>query len=92
MAQVLPADPSDNSTITHDWADELASSETVSTSDSVTSEPSGDLTIGSVTVASPLTTMKVSDWVKGKIYRISETVTTSDGNVLERSSVWRAQD
>lgn len=90
MAVILK-DPSAVLDYTHDWDDEyLLGGETISTSTWAVS-PSG-LTIDSESETTTTTTVWVSGGTAGKVYLLTNTVTTSASRTEQRTLTIRVED
>ncbi len=88
---VLVKDPDAVLDYTLDWsADYLASGETISTS-SWAVTPTG-LTIDSDSNDTTTTTVFVSGGTRGKIYRLTNTITTSESRTEQRSLTIRVEE
>ena len=80
-------DPSDSLTWQHDWSDVLADGETIA-SRQWTADPDSSPSVLSSATSEAVTVARL---VLGFAYRISEEITTSAGNVHERSITIRCE-
>lgn len=79
--------PGDSLTWQHDWSDFLAEGETI-TGRQWTIDPDGSPTLLSTATAAAVTVAGLS---AGVVYRLTETITTSAGNVAARSFTIRCE-
>lgn len=81
-------DPGDTLTWQHDWTDFLASGETID-SRVWTIDPDDSPTLLSDTTAEAVT---VAGLTKGRVYLLTEQITTNVGNVAQRSLTIRCEE
>lgn len=87
MNDVEAKDPDEVKYYAFNWTNHLNTGATVSTSTWTTT----GLTNGSASVASPLTQVLLSGGTAGTNYTITNRITTSDGETLERSGTLRVR-
>lgn len=88
---VDPKDPQESKLYTMDWSGELTDGATISTSSWTIDGGLAKVTDGIVT-GSLKTTIKVSGGQAGADYACTNTVTTSDGETLERTGIVRVRE
>lgn len=81
-------DPSDTLNYRHDWSDFLAEGESIA-SRVWSIDPDGSPSVLSNTTSESVT---VSGLAKGKVYLLTEQITTSIGNVAQRSFPIRCEE
>lgn len=65
------------------FSNKLNTGETIASIDSMVSDPAGDLTITDHSVSSGVANVLISGGVTGKTYKVTVTVTSSEGQILE---------
>lgn len=88
MSAYKAMDPTDSLTWQHDWTDFLSGGETVSSRLWTISPDNSPSLLSNTTAASVV----VGGLSAGVVYRLSEKITTSAGNVAERAITLRCED
>lgn len=92
----MPAQVKDPSSVidwTHDWADYLQSSETISSSTwSVTPTTTSPLTVDSDTETTTTATVWLSGGLVGQVYRVTNQIVTNQSRTEQRDLVIRCEN
>jgi len=92
----LEKQPSEKRQYTMDFSNNMSTSETISSINSVASEMIGggttDLTIDSPTIVGQTVTMWISGGTHHKRYRVEVTITTSTGAILQGDGILKLAD
>lgn len=88
MNDVDPLDPDENKYYAFDWTSGLNTGATVT----VSTWAGTGLTFSSQAIASPITRAKITGGTAGLNYTVTNTITTSDGELLERSGILRVRN
>jgi hypothetical protein len=91
MSQFAAKDPGDTIDVRHQWEFPPAMAAVTITASTWASDRLG-LTIGPSTIAGRTTIARVSGGTAGTVYRLTNHITCSDGQVFERSTLLPVKD